>query len=208
MKITSAARLRKKNFKTYQMDDIWARLFGKELPFGHRVFFSGKAKCGKTTLAFEFAEWFQINHGKALILCSEEGHDFNVQSRLDRMEAEGVHIAELERKDKSTFDELTEVTSSGKPKIAAYKLIVIDSIQEFSLTLSQYRELISMNRTAIWVGISQLNNKGKTGLAAWEHDVDALVTFKDGWANVTSRLLPNPIRKHLFDINNRKVIGL
>lgn len=228
MKIKNAKNLRKKKFKTYVMAALgmkWKTLFGKEIPLGYRFFFAGKAKSGKSTMAMEFAEEFAEHVGKALYVSSEEGHDFTIKNRLEELAATKVDVAEMEGTETDFYEELMqkdkgrparkvktkEKDEDGKPIykthpakppvtfISKYKLIVLDSVQTLELTLSQYRALIAENPTAIWIIISQINNKGKTGKSSWEHDVDMLVKFQQGEAIAQGRT-GKPTKVRLFDI--------
>lgn len=160
MKVISAKKLVKKDFKTIGLSDEWKQYLG-EVATSFEMIIWGPSYSGKSSFINEFVAELARVTKSVLLVNLEEGFsktskDKALRSRL--AEIGGIRFANHE----TTYPKLVEYLQ--KPR--SPKVIVIDSLQYFAMTYIEYKKLKEMFPRKTFIFISHADGKlpdGKTG---------------------------------------------
>ena len=164
--VVSSEDYRKAIIPSIEVSEKYNYLFGNPAPNFYMVV-TGEAGHGKSTFATQFAEYFNLNHGKALYLASEQS---------------GANLAlqELFKRYNTSFDIHTKPKSLKGSElvklISKYKLVVIDSANHMRINSEQIELLRENAKETAFVVILQNKKDGHfKGSNEWKHNCDVFI---------------------------------
>ncbi len=160
MRSLSATQVMTIRHDTITLGGIWTDCIG-EMDSKGFVFIWGQSGNGKTSAVMSFCKEL-VKFGKVLYLSEEEGFSLSMQNTLRRFSMDEAGRS-FQMRTGCTFEELVEILK--KPKSPRH--VVLDSIQKFGLTFSQYLLLAKMFPNKLFVLISQAKGKEPDGRPAF-----------------------------------------
>jgi predicted ATP-dependent serine protease len=164
--IVSGNYYKKEILPELNFNEKWKYLIGNPAP-NFYMLIHGLPGNGKTTLAVQFSEYFQRNHGKVIYLASEQ---FGVTKSLQK-------ILKLYN---ATFDIHTKAnllnSESAAKLIQRYDMVVIDSVNHIKWSHEQIEVLRAKCKNTAFVAIMQSKKDGDfKGEQDFAHNSDIMI---------------------------------
>lgn len=193
------------NTNVVEFSLIWQDLFGKKLPKNFSMLVRGSEKNGKSSFVLRMAEYLAENHGKVMYFSAEEGHGLSIELRVKEI----LKITTKELKSLVWKKNFKEGLLERHPQFEPFDFFVFDSWQRMEITDEEYMRFREIYHDKAVIVISQLNNKGLTGIAKVQHEVDVVVDLKSGFnVNVKSRYAADSIKgQSIFGLHKDKKLG-
>lgn len=177
----SMGDLLKQNFKTFDFAGDYLESFGKPEMNGAWILW-GESGNGKTDLALKLAKYFST-FGKVFYNTLEERgrESFKLACIRNNMQACGSRFS-------FGVDDYETLRLRLRKKRSA-KIVVVDSIQYFKITVSQYKELLLEFPNVLFIFVSHAKGALPKGAVADEirYDADVKIQVAGFLANIQSR---------------------
>lgn len=202
LKIVNSVKLVEREFKKIPLVGIWTSVFD-ELTEDAKIFISGPPKRGKSTFILGFVHMLASIGYKVLYIATEETDSNGVKYSVQRR----IKNGRFGHKNLDLVDSITDVRmlTTSDEVLKRWDVIVFDSIQSTGIDDDTYQEVVEMYTKKLFIMISQVNNKGKNMHRKIEHDVDAVINVKDGWAEILSRFSDTPKKVQVYDKKGRQL---
>ncbi|MFN4248935.1 MAG: hypothetical protein ACK4EY_14505 [Flavipsychrobacter sp.] len=188
-KLLSLKALLKKKYKYLEnLPEKFRNSFG-DLTMGFVMVIWGESSNGKSTLTTKILEVL-IKYGKVMYISLEEGHRRSMQRLAEDTFAEEAHQGQIFfGNHEMTFAE----TMLTLKKRKSAKIVVIDSVQYWDITIPDYKELKETFPQKIFIFISHAEGKQPDGKLAKKikYDADIKVRVEGFIAFVRSRFQGN-----------------
>lgn len=164
-KVMSSQDMLSIEFEEMDFKGDWKELFGNPSP-SFDFMIDGGAGSGKTTFLMKFAKYLAVNFGKVLYVSSEEFGTSTLNSKIEELEA--IH-------------ENLFWTDTLKHSLDEYDFVIIDSVNDIKLKLSQYKYLREeYPLTAFILSVQHTKAGDYRGGKEWEHEVEIAGTIEEG----------------------------
>ena len=168
-KILSSQDMLSIQFEELDFQGDWLELFGQPAP-SFDFMLDGGAGDGKTTFLIKFAKYLAVNFGKVLYISSEEFGTSTLNKKIEEIQA--IH------------DNLFW-TENLKHNLEEYDFIIIDSVNDLKLKLSQYKYLREeYPLTAFILSVQHTKAGDYRGGKDWEHEVEIAGTIEEGVVSI------------------------
>lgn len=178
-RVVSAKDLLQTDFDDYlDFEGKWKDIFGKPAP-DMSMMLSGAPASGKTTILLEFSYYLASNFGKVIYISSEEFGSVTLVEKLEQIvKKTGKKSKEHEGKfllpDNLFF-------AKGMTDLEDYDFVVIDSVNDLQLDLSDYKEIRDIYPKKAFISVLQYTKSGDfRGGLDWEHEMDISARIEAG----------------------------
>lgn len=177
----------------------WEHLFGNPSP-DFSMMLSGAPASGKTTILLEFAYYLASNFGKVIYISSEEFGSITLHDKLEEIvKRAGLHS---EKNDGKFLLPDTLFFAKGMTDLEGYDFIIIDSVNDLNLDLSDYKEIRDIYDKKAFISVLQYTKSGDfRGGLDWEHEMDIACRIEAGVVDVNKNRYG---QKGIYDYFNDK----
>lgn len=151
---------------------FWLNLFGKPAK-NFTMMFHGEPHNGKTIFLLKFGQFLAENFGKVLYVSSEEFASDTMTSKVKEF--------------LNPFPERLHFSENLKdPRLSDYDFIILDSVNDLGLKISEYKEIRKKHPDTAFVFILQHTKSGDfRGGKDWEHLAEVVGEVEKGVITIT-----------------------
>jgi hypothetical protein len=168
--VMTATQLRSMTFDLLTVNDGYARLFGRpERGFAMAVY--GAPAQGKSTFAARLAYDLAVDNGNGIYISAEEGFSQSLQNKGNTFETDHLLFS----------DHRTLASVKTELRRTHYDIVVLDSIQQMSISPDELISLREANLRTSFIYILQATKSGTfKGDNRYSHDADIQIKL-DGY---------------------------
>lgn len=162
---------KQQKFDALQFNGRWGELVGNPQE-NFRMMIYGSPGQGKSTLAVELAAYLASNFGRVLYNSSEEGRSQSLQRKLSDVNSDMFDVGYAK-----TFEQLKATLANMEKKP---RFVVIDSVNDMQLTISQLQELFAQDKKRGFIYIMQSTKGGDfKGGNVFAHESDVTLRVEN-----------------------------
>jgi KaiC/GvpD/RAD55 family RecA-like ATPase len=172
MKVMPVTRLMKKQYKTQPLTEAWARCLG-EVAQAFIMIVWGSSGSGKSNLVSEFTTEIARNN-TVLVVALEEGFSVTTQATASRHKVNEMPGQVRYANHETTYETLIDfLLKKRSPKV-----VIIDSLQYFNISYTEYRKLKERFPRKTFIFISHAKGKSPDGKTAEKIRYDAGIKIR------------------------------